>query len=192
MALEIKERGKNYVLYSDNTLKILRVRGSFLHLAEKWANKPEDTPKYSAVSLMPKDTHKDAYDAIMRLCKEMPAEKNVRVAKKDYFIRDGDDSKYENEFGHWTFNASETRAPSVFYKDGMRIPDKDIEEELQSGMIVDIIIQPWVQNNDYGTKVNASLRSVRFREDDGVRYGAGAIDVSDAWEDEEDFDDDDL
>ena len=192
MALEIVERGKNFVLYSDNTIKLLRARLSFCHLAEKWAHKPTDIPKYATAVLLPKDTHDEAYQVLKRLCTDMPAEKKVKVAKKDWFLRDGDDSKYENEFGHWTFNASETRKPPVYYKDGSLIPDNDIEEEVPSGIIADIIIQPWVQNNDHGTKVNASLRSVRVREDDGTRYGAAPIDVSEAWDDEDDFADDDL
>lgn len=190
MALEVAKKGKNYVLYTDNTLKILRVRVSFPHLAEKWANKPTDKPKYGCVSLLNKDTHEEVYKVIENLCRTMPEAKNVRVSKKDWFIKDGDDSKYENEHGHWTFNSTEERKPSVYYKDGELIADKDIEEEIQSGMIVDVIIQPWVQNNDHGTKVNASLRSVRFREDDGVRFGAAPVDVSGAWDDDDDFDDD--
>lgn len=190
MALEVEKKGKNFVLYTDKTIKILRVRASFVHLHEKWANKETDKPKYSMVSLIDKETHEEAYAELLGLCTSMPKDKNVRVAKKDYFLKDGDDSKYENEYGHWTFNASEDRKPSVYYKDGSLIPDKDIEEEIQSGMIVDVIIQPWVQNNDHGTRVNASLRSVRFREDDGVRYGAAPADVSEAWDDDDDFNDD--
>ncbi len=190
MALEIAKRGKNFVLYTDNTLKILRVRASFVHLDEPWANKPTDTPKYGCAALLPKETHQEVYDLIESLCRKMPEDKNVRVSKKDWFIKDGDDSKYENEYGHWTFNSTETRKPPVYYKDGSLIADKDIAEEIQSGMVIDIIIQPWVQNNDHGTKVNASLRSVRFREDDGTRYGGAPVDVSSAWDDEEDFDDD--
>lgn len=192
MALEIAKKGKNYVLYTDNTIKILRVRSSFPHLHEKWANKPDDTPKYGCASLLNKETHEEAYQVLRSLCIDMPAAKNVKVAKKDWFLRDGDDSKYENEFGHWTFNASETRKPSVYYKDGTLMADSDIEEEIPAGCLIDIIIQPWVQNNDHGTKVNASLRSVRFREDDGTRYGAAPVDVSEAWEDDDDFPDEDL
>lgn len=190
MALEVAKKGKNYVLYTDNTIKLLRVRASFVHLAEKWANKPTDTEKYSCASLLGKETHNEAFQVLKQLCIDMPAAKNVKVAKKDWFLRDGDDSKYENEFGHWTFNASETRKPLVYYKDGTLIADKDIAEEIESGMLIDIIIQPWVQNNEHGTKVNASLRSVRFREDDGVRFGAAPVDVSDAWDDSDDFDED--
>lgn len=190
MALEIVKKGKNFVLYSDNTIKLLRVRASFPHLAEKWANKETDVPKYGCAALLNKETHDEAFKVLKSLCVDMPAKANVKVAKKDWFLRDGDDSKYENEFGHWTFNASETRKPTVYYKDGTLIADKDIEEEIEAGIIIDIIIQPWVQNNDHGTKVNASLRSVRYREDDGVRYGSAPVDVSGAWDDEDDFDED--
>lgn len=184
MALEIAEKGKNFVLYSDNTVKLLRVRASFPHLHEKWANREGDKEKYACAVLMKKDLHKETYQMLSGLCQKMVKEKNVRVAKKDIFLKDGDDSKRENEFGYWTFNCSETRKPSVYHKDGELMADNDIEEAIPAGVIIDIIFQPWVQNNAHGTKVNASLRSVRFREDDGVRFGAAGFDSESAWAEE--------
>lgn len=188
---KVASKGENYVIYDNGIIKVRNVRCSFPHLAAKWANNEGEKPKYSCAAMMLKETHEAAYKALSKHCKTIAEEKKVKVAPANYFLRDGDESNREEEEGYWTFNSSEEKPISVVGKDNVPLDKDEIDEEIFPGCIIDIMIQPWVQDNKFGKKVNSSLRSVRFRKDDGVRFGMGPVDCTDLWDEEEEEDDDD-
>ena len=61
-----------------------------------------------------------------------------------------------------------------------------------------MLINPWVQNNKFGKRINANLLAVRF-VDHGEAFGMGRVDDEEIWDDIENtgggdgdgFDDDD-
>jgi len=186
---EITKRGKNFVIYSDGTMRIDNVRGSYVHADKPYKGKAkrddggEAPAKYSIVGIMPKDTHEEAYKACCDFIKKILADnKDAKVGKKDWFVRDGDDSAKDEYENAWTVNASEQRKPKCRDRAGELVDDpEDIREKFQSGYWFNILIRPWFQDNDYGKKVNAGFTAIQFVKKDKT-FGMGEIDDSDVWD----------
>lgn len=186
-------------IYSDGTILVQNVRFSYPHLDAPWSKKPEEKKKYGIVGLLPKKTHTAAAVRIKKYIDDMLAEKNKgqKLASKDRFLRNGDDSgKVENE-NHFTINASEEEAPSVRGKDTKPIPQEKIKKAIQGGYWGDILIRPWFQNNDHGKKINAGLVAVQLKKEDEVFGDAIYVsedDIDDTFDsvaDDSGFEDDD-
>ena len=71
-------------------------------------------------------------------------------------------------------------------KSEMESPE-EIKSTIKAGYYIDLLIQPWWQDNEHGKRVNASLRAVRFRRE-GPLISEGGISKDDAISS---FDDDD-
>lgn len=186
---EIVKRGKNFVVYSDGTMRIDNVRGSYVHADKPYKGKKKrddgsDGPaKYSIVGILPKDTHEEAYKACCDFIKKILADnKDAKVGKANWFIRDGDDAAKDEYENAWTVNASEQRKPKCRDRAGELVDDpEDIREMFQSGYWFNILIRPWFQDNDYGKKVNAGFTAIQFVKKDKT-FGMGEIDDSDVWD----------
>lgn len=194
--LEVKTRGKGYVLYTTGEIRLDMVRGSYVHAlkAFKKKNAPADQEgKFGIVGLLPKETHAAAKDAcvarIAELCKE---NKVAKVATDDKFIRNGDDSAKPEYEDHFTVNASELRPPKLRDRQGNLLDRNSDAEQIrdlfQSGHWFNILIRPWFQDNEHGKKVNAGLIGIQFVKKDKT-FGQGEIDESDAWDTVDDGDD---
>jgi hypothetical protein len=192
---EVVKKVKNAVLYSDGTMRIDGVRGSYVHLDKPYKGKPKpgdgDGPaKYSIIGIMPKETHVEAKDLIIEVIKKLLADnKDARVAKDKRFIRDGDDQEKDEYVDSWTISAREERRPKVRDRSGELIDLEDVADQCQSGYWYNVLIRPWFQDNDFGKRVNAGLVGVQFVRKDET-FGDGAIDESDAWDTLGDDDDD--
>lgn len=187
--LEIKKRVKNAVLYTNGTIRIDNVRGSYVHVDKPYKGKAkrddgsDADPKYSMVSILPKGTHEEAKNLILEVIKQLLADnKDAKVAKDKRFIRDGDDAErdeYENSF---TVSASELRKPKCRDRNGELVDDlESIREMFKSGYWFNVLIRPWFQDNDYGKRVNAGLVGVQFVKKDKT-FGDGEIDETGAWD----------
>lgn len=198
-ARTVVKKVKNAILWSDGTITLQNVRASYPHLDKKWAKKESETKKFSVVSILPNDTHKEA----RQLCldhanKLIAAHPKINKIKADaYFIRDGDQGAKTEYEGAWTVNASETKRPSVLHPDKTVMEIEEIADTFQPGCRMDCLIEPWIQDNEHGQRVNASLRGVRYlRMVEGEEIGEGGIsdeDVAASFDDGDDggFGDDD-
>lgn len=202
--LTVKERGKNYVIYNEGLIRIDNVRFSYPHVDKPWKKESDKgVAKFGLVGLMPKTTHEEAKTAIAKFMKAMLAEAKITVPSDKKFLRDGDantedddDSNEENTYkGHWFVSARETNRPVLRDKKGNKLdPVEDLEainDMFYGGAWGNILIRPWVQNNEHGKRLNAGLTGAMFLKDDKP-FGQGRIDDSGAWEvaEEEDEDDD--
>lgn len=194
--LEVKTRGKGYVLYKTGEIRLDMVRGSYVHALKpfKKKNAPADQEgKFGIVGLLPMETHAEAKDAcvarIAELCKE---NKVAKVATDDKFIRNGNDSAKVEYEDHFTVNASELRPPKLRDRQGNLLDRgadaEQIRDLFQSGHWFNILIRPWFQDNEHGKKVNAGLIGIQFVKKDKT-FGQGEIDESDAWDTVDDGDD---
>lgn len=197
---EIKKRVKNAVWFSDGTIRIDNVRGSYVHVDKPYAGKNQSdddgnkaVPKYSIVGILMKDTHVEAKDLCLERIKELLAEnKDAKVAKDKRFIRDGDDQEKEEYENAWTVSAREEKTPKCRDLAGNLITDPaTIRQMFQSGYWFNILIRPWFQDNKYGKRVNAGLVGIQFVKKDKT-FGEGEIDESDAWEVQQNHDNDGL
>lgn len=103
----------------------------------------------------------------------------VKFSSEKYFVRDGDDLGKPESIGAVVFNASERadRRPMVYDRHGKLTSS---EGDVYGGCMVDAIIRPWMQNNDFGKRINASLVGVKF-VGDNEPFGAPPVPVADMF-----------
>lgn len=190
MAREIAKKVKNATLYADGTITIYNVRASYPHVDKKWAKKPDkETPKFSIVGILPNDTHAEARKLLLDECDRILKEAKVPKIKADLkFVRDGDLAAKSEYEGAWTVNASEAKRPAVLNPDKSEMEIDEIADTIQPGCRIDLLIEPWWQDNEHGQRINASLRGVRYlRMVEGEEIGEGGMDTQDVIDS---FDDD--
>jgi hypothetical protein len=210
MALVTIKKVKNAKLMKDESgtkfILFENVRLSFPHLDKpysgKGGGKDSDTnkPKYGVVGMLPKKTHVEAKELAVEVIKALETEAKIKVASDKKFIRNGDDSDREEYAGHWTVSAREDRPPRLRDRRKNNVPSEKAAEVFYAGCWGNILVRPWVMNNEYGKRINAGLSAVQFAKDDEA-FGGGRIsdddvdDVFDASEDDdldESEDEDDL
>jgi len=179
-------------LFSDGTINIMDVRASYPHIDVEWAKKPTDTPAFSITGILPTATHQPAIDLLLEYAKEMLEEHNKGRDIKDeaYFIRDGKPTKKPEYAGCWIVASRETERPIVLHPDKSEMDNPaEIKREIKAGYFIDMLIQPWWQDNEHGQRLNASIRAVRLRRE-GPLISEGGISKNDAISSFDDDDDD--
>ena len=155
-------------LFSDGTINVMDIRASYPHIDKMWRKNDKDTLAYSITGILPVATHQPAIDLLNEVCEGILAERNKGVDIKDdaKFVRDGGPTKKPEYKGAWIVASRETEKPTVLHPDKseMETPE-EIKREIKAGFFIDLLIQPWWQDNEHGKRVNASLRAVRFRRE---------------------------
>lgn len=197
--LVVKNRVKGGVEYTNGMFRLDMVIASYPHLAEPKAGEDGGEAKFSITALLDKEDHAGVIDLMRDACRRMMADKKIKVASDKLFIKDGDKYFEEKEecANRYVVTAREKTRPTLRDAAGKKLDPKidmdDIKQMFYGGCIVSILINPWLQDNKYGKRINANLRAVRFMED-GTPFGEGRIDDDEAWDDieegGEDFDDD--
>jgi len=162
------------------TIKIQNARLSFPSLFKKASFDGSTDGKYEATFLFPQ-TDTKTYDAIMKAIEDVKTAKKTKVPGDKIFIKDGDDVEYDGYAGMWAVKASNNKRPTTINRD--KTPVTEDDEIFYAGCYVNAIIEPWVQNNNFGKRVNSNLLGVQFVKD-GEPFGDGGTKVS-----EDDFDD---
>lgn len=180
----------NGVLYTNGMLRIDNVIASYPHLDKPSAgDDPNATPKYSIQGLANKDTHAEVIALGREVLKKIMDEKKLKIGGDKLFMKDGDKwFEGKDECANcYVFTAREADRPTLRMADGTKLDPKEDLEEIKNmfygGCVVSILINPWVQDNKYGKRINANLRTVKFVED-GTPFGEGRVDDEDAWDDE--------
>lgn len=177
-------------LYNDGTILFQDVRISYPHIDKMWRKNEKDTLAFSATVILPTDTHQPAIDLALEVVSDILKERNKGVEIKDdaLFVRDGKPTKKPEYAGAWIVASRETEKPTVLHPDKSEMESpEEIKAEIKAGYFVDILVQPWWQDNEHGKRVNASLRAVRLRRE-GPLIAEGGISKDDAISS---FDDDD-
>lgn len=176
---------KNIRFNDDGTVLIKNVRGSYLHIFEKWGkdDDPKEKWRYSGKFLLDKTTHAEEIKALQQyLIKQQQEWFKGKIGTANLFFKNGADSGKEEQEDSWVVSASESRRrPQVLDKDKSAITADD--DKVYSGCYVHVLIRPWKQENSFGKKINANLVGVQFARD-GERFGEAAIDASEAFDDE--------
>lgn len=164
------KQGKNYKIWDDGTILVADVRASYPHVDKMWCKNPaKDTPAYSITGILPNETHEEARIALKAFADKMLTDGKMGKIKNDaYFIRDGDQSGKEEYEDSWIVAARESdQRPTVLNPDRTEMEQHDIKPTIKAGCRIDMLIEPWAQDNEHGKRVNASLRAVRFRREIG-------------------------
>ena len=169
---------------SDNniTVKLRNVRLSFPALFEARAM-DGGTPKFSAAFLLNKKSDaaqiKSIEEAINSLLKTK--NKGGKLPPNKVCLRDGSEKDFEGYGDEVMYvSASNARRPLVVDLQGNPLVTTDGKP--YAGCYVNANIDVWWQDNKYGKRVNASLRSVQFVKD-GESFGAGPLDAAKEFED---------
>ena len=91
------------------------------------------------------------------------AEANVAVPKDRWCIQNGDHKEYDGYAGNFSIKASNNRRPALFHSDKSGVAEED--GVFYAGCYVNAIINFWVQDNNFGKRVNANLMAVQFHRD---------------------------
>jgi hypothetical protein len=161
-------------------IKLNAVRLSFPQLFEAKTVNGEGKPAFSAAFLInPKDPQVAAINAaIDAVAKEKwgaKAEANLKLmrASDKVCLHDGDlKSNYDGFPGNLYVSARSTTRPLVIDKDKSPLTEQDGRP--YAGCFVNASIELWAQDNNYGKRVNASLRGVQFFKDGDAFAGGGA------------------
>lgn len=169
-------------------LKLENVRLAFPTLFEAKTVNGEGKPAFSASFLIaPDDPQVKALEAaIEQVAKEKWGAKADAILKQmraqdKVALHDGDlKSNYDGFPGNLYVSARSATRPLVIDKDKSPLTEQDGKP--YAGCYVNASIELWPQDNNYGKRVNASLRGVQFlRDGDAFAGGAPA--------DESEFDD---
>lgn len=145
------------------------------------ANDPKGKPKYG-VSLLLSPDHPDRAK-IEKLQEQLvldtefkdkskPADVYAELKRKDKLaLHDGDDKKkFEGFEGNYYLAPSADTRPTAVNRD--RSPVTEEDGVIYSGCYVNAKIELWVQDNQWGKRVNATLLGVQFVKD-GDSFAGG-------------------
>ena len=171
-------------------IMIENVRLSFPALFHKATYNGKES-KFEATFLIPKKDVKTK-KKLDRAIKQIIKESTVNSVPKDRIcIRDGDSSEFEQYRGYpgnWSLKASSKKRPLVIGRMKDILTEED--EIVYAGCYVNGIVDFWVQDNQFGKRVNANLFGVQFVED-GDHLAAGGENVMDEFnelESDEEYD----
>lgn len=155
------------------------VRGAFLNaLFEAQTVGGEGEPAYGGTWLFAPDHPAKALldDAFEKVAKEKWGDKAPAVlkelrAKDRLALHDGDTKSTYDGFEGMLFVSSRSKVrPTVIDRD--RSPLTAADGRPYSGCYCNVIIELWPQDNQYGKRINATLKGVQFVRD-GDAFGGG-------------------
>lgn len=161
-------------------IKLENVRLAFPALFEAKTVNGEGEPAFSAAFIMSPDhpAVKQLRDAFEALGKDKwgakwPTVKKDIEAKDRYALHDGDTkADYDGYAGNLFVSARNKTRPLVIDRD--KSPLTSADGRPYAGCYVHASIELWAQDNNYGKRINASLRGVQFFKDGEAFAGGGA------------------
>ena len=170
-------------------LKLNNVRLSFPSLFKKAEFNGVET-KFEATFLLHKE---DQADLIAKV------EKQIDTIANDHFkgkvpkglkicLADGDEKDYDGYENHMSLKAAANKRPTIIDRD--KTPLAEDDGVMYAGCYVNVIVDFWVQDNQYGKRINSNLLGVQFFKD-GDEFGSGDTDVTSDFDAFDDFDEDD-
>ena len=161
-------------------LKLNNVRLAFPQLFEAKTVNGEGKPAFSANFLIAADDPQiaainAAIEEVARAKWGAKAEailKQMRAQDKTA-LHNGDlKSNYEGFDGNYYISARSTTRPLVIDRD--KTPLAEADGKPYAGCYVNASVELWAQDNNYGKRINASLRGVQFLRDGDAFAGGGA------------------
>lgn len=152
---------------------INNVRLSYPNLFKATAFQKDQEPKFSAVFLLDKKLDAKQIEAFKAAMKAVAEEKwgvgKIPKAVK-YCLRDGAEKEDTDGYGSDKvfFSAASAKRIPVVGRDLTPLTEQDGKP--YAGCYVNAVVRLWAQDNDFGKRVNAQLRTVQFVKD-GEAFG---------------------
>lgn len=168
-----------------STVHLKNVRLAFPQLFEAKQVNGEGTPAFSAAFIFPPNhpAVKELEAAIEEVANAKWGEKASAVLKAlkasdKTALHDGDTkADYEGYAGNMFVNARSKTRPTVVGRD--RSPLTQEDGVVYAGCYVNAIVELWAQSNDFGKRINASLKGVQFLKGGDAFAGGGVADAND-------------
>lgn len=194
LTVEKRFAEEGVVFYKEGPIKFLDVRLSYPHLdkPQKFARDDgTEVEKYGLEGLIESDRWPNARKYLVEKIKALMEAKNCKCPKANWFVLEGDPDERPELDGVYRIKCSESRKPEILDENGDTVDSNEVIRTIfYPGCRVDILIEMWGQNyvdkktNVTSKRVNSSLRTVKWRRNDG-RFGEEPIDTESAWDDED-------
>lgn len=165
-----------------SVITLKNVRLSFPQIWTPKAYMEGQTPKYSANLLLDKDGDADQIAVVKKeIKKAATAAFNGDIPKGlKTCLGDGVEKAYDGYENAMFISCSSRQRPTVIDRD--RTPLVEEDGKPYAGCYVNAAISLWVQNNQFGKRVNCNLTALQFVKD-GEQFGGGGIVVDDVFDD---------
>jgi len=168
-------------------LKLKHVRIAFCqHLHTAGSSIAGEKPKFSATFLIPKDDAAQVQqisavikaEAVNKWGGKADALLKTLAADNRICFKDGEaKAQYDGFAGMFYIAASNKIKPSLFDIDKTELAESSGKP--YAGCYVDAVIEIWAQDNQFGKRINAQLKGVRFVEDGDAFTGTGVANADD-------------
>ena len=167
---------------TSEVIKLKHVRLSFADLYKAKAFDENQEAKYKANLLLDPSNADNAVaiKTIREEAKKLLAQGGLEPADVKLCFGKGDTKKYEGYAGMVYISASNSSRPVVVNRRQKPVVDGD-HEAPYGGCYVNASITLWLQDNKWGKRVNANLRSVQFVKD-GPAFGVAPVDAETEFE----------
>jgi hypothetical protein len=171
---------------TSEVIKLPSARLSFAKLYKPETFAAGQDARFSATFLLDptKAEHKAKIQEIQAAAKKLIDEAGFKVSDFDVCFGHADKhpkkSKYDGYAGMFFLAASNKVRPTVVNRRREPVAEGDPQAPY-SGCYVYGSITLWLQNNQYGKKINANLRAVQF-EKDGEAFGMKPVNAEDEFE----------
>jgi len=164
------------------TITLKNVRLSFPQIWTPKAYMEGQTPKYSANLLLDKDADAEQIAKLKKAIKQAAtAGFNGDIPKGlKTFLGDGNDKAYDGYENAMFVSCSSRQRPTTIDRDRTQLVEED--GKLYAGCYVNAAISCWVQNNNWGKRLNANLLALQFVKD-GEQFGGGGVQVDEIFDD---------
>lgn len=187
---EIKKSVGSVVLFENGSLLFKKVLVSYPNVVEARAM-GDDAPRFGIDILIDAEDQAEEVAFLKSYVSELAktAGKDFKVTSDKIFFRKGNEEKPE-QVGKYLVRAGQAEkdgGPVVVDAYGKPIKNA---KDIYGGCFCHVVINPWVQNNKYGKRINASILTVK-KVADGEPFGSGVrgdqfLDVLADLDDEDD------
>lgn len=164
---------------------IKNVRLSFPQIFEAKAMEAGQKPAFSAAGIMEPGNPgiaavNAAIDAVGKEKWGAKADAILKAARASgkVCLHDGDTKAYDGFAGNQFVSTRSYTRPTVRDRDG-KTPLTEADGRVYPGCYVNMVLEIWAQDNQYGKRVNASLLGVQFVRDGEPLGGGSSADDSD-------------
>lgn len=165
--------------------KVITLKNVRLSFPQIWTPKAYmegQTPKFSANFLLDKDGDADQIKEFKDAIKEAAAAGfNGQIPKGiKTCLGDGEEKAYDGYENAVFVSCSSRQRPVVIDRD--RTPLVEEDGRPYAGCYVNAAVSLWVQNNQWGKRVNCNLNAIQFVKD-GDSFGSNAMRVESVFDD---------
>jgi len=165
-------------------IKLKNVRLSFPNLFKPKAFEGSE-PAFSASFLLDKRKHAAQIEEIKSAIAKLVKEELKGKTPKGTCLHDGSEKPDTDGYGDdmMYVSARSKKRPAIVDRDKSQLGEDDGKP--YGGCYVNAIVRLWAQDNNYGKRINASLRAVQFAAD-GEPFGEAPVNTDEAFDDLDD------